>query len=397
MLNIKVGDIRLGAEEKQAILDIVNTGMLSEGKKTKEFERLWAKYIGTKYCVAVNSGTSAVLAGLYALLYDTRFAKIKRGARVITSPVSYTATSNAVTVAWMKPVFVDINPQTFILDCNQIESLLKKEPDKYGVILPVHLMGYPNDMDSINFLARKYDVAVFEDSAQAHGSLYKGKKTGSLSLLADYSFYIAHNVQVGEMGAVVTNDERIKKLITQIKANGRVCACPICVRRENKCPYKLQPFEPRFTHEHIGLNFKTVEFLPAIAIPQVKKIETIKNARCSNVAFLNKKMARFSDRLQLPFYSEDISYFAYPIIIQDSKIDRQELMRSLELNGIETRPLFGCVPTQQPAYAHLKRKYKNKLPNADYVGANGFYVGCHQYLTKKDLEQIVEVFSSLLN
>jgi len=214
MIKIRVGDIQIGEHERRAINEVVESGRFSEGKKTKEFELLWAKYIGTKYCVAVNSGTSGLLAGLYALLYDNRFKKVKKGTKVITSPISYVATSNAIVLAGMKPVYVDIDPYTFKLDVCQIEDLLKKNnPDEYSIILPVHLMGYPNDMDEINYLAKKYDLVVFEDAAQAHGSLYKGKRVGSLSLLADYSFYIAHNIQVGEMRAVVTNDEKIRTLV----------------------------------------------------------------------------------------------------------------------------------------------------------------------------------------
>jgi len=398
MRRVKIGDMVIGEDEKKAVNEVLESGRLSEGLKVKEFEMRWSEYIGTNYCVAVNSGTSALLVGLSALLADERFPKIKKGAKIITSPVTYVATTNAIVLLGMEPVYVDIDPATFSLDVNQIAELIRtSNPDEYAAILPVHLMGYPNDMDAINLLAEKYDLIVFEDAAQAHGSLYKGKKVGSLSLLADYSFYIAHNIQVGEMGAVVTSDAKVGQLMKMIKANGRICACAVCLRGEGKCPYRNALFDPRFTHEHIGFNFKTTEFQAALAIPQIKKADAIIKARQKNVAFLNENLQCYADIFQLPLYSQDVSYLAYPIVIKNNAISRKELMQKLEQHGVETRPLFGCIPTQQPAYNYLQQQYANKLPNADFVGSNGFYLGCHQYLVQEDLDYICQSFRTAID
>ena len=398
MIKVRVGDIKIGNEERAAIQDVLDSGRLSEGEKVREFESLWARYTENRFCVAVNSGTSALLAGLYALLYDPRFKKVKRGGKVITSPVTYIATSSAIVLSGMEPVYVDIDPTTFTLNVAQIEDLLKQgDPDEYSMILPVHLMGYPNDMDAINAIADRYGLVVFEDAAQAHGSLYKGKKAGSLSLLADYSFYIAHNIQVGEMGAVVTSDEKLRGMIKKIKANGRICSCRVCERAEGKCPYKGKDFDPRFTHEYIGFNFKTTEFQAALSIPQIKKADSIMRARQKNVHYLNERLNAFLEALQLPAYSTDVSYLAYPIVVKDAKINREQFMNKLEEKGLETRPLFGCIPTQQPAFSFLKAQYEGKLPTADFVGRNGFYVGCHQYLSQDDLDYIVETVQSVVH
>lgn len=396
MLKVRIGHIDIGKEEKKAINEILASGRISEHKNVREFESEWAKYIGKKYSVATNSGTSALLLGLQSLLYDERFPKIKKKSRVITSPVSYTATSNAIVLSGLEPVYVDIDPHTFTLQTDQVEKIIKQNKDKYSIILPVHLMGYVNDMDAINRLSEKYDLVVFEDAAQAHGSEYNGRKAGSLSLLADFSFYIAHNIQVGEMGALVTSDLKIKKLSKKIKANGRVCACDICVRSEGRCPYRNKDFDPRFTHEYIGYNFKTMEFQAAIALCQLRKIGQIIKNRRENVRYLNNHLMELSDILQLPVFSKDVSYFAYPVIIKKpGKFPRKKILFELERKGIEARPIFGCVPLHQPAYSYLRKKYCNKLPNADYIGKNGFYIGCHQYLTVKDLDYVVHVFNKI--
>jgi len=397
VIKIRVGDIQLGPEEKKELQDVIDTSRLSEGPKTAIFEKLWAEFIGTKHCIAVNSGTSALIAGLYALLYDTRFPKFKKGAKVITTPLTYVATSNAIVLAGLEPVYVDVDPRTFALNIQQVEDLLKSsDPDEYCAILPVHLMGYMNDMPAICSIAKKYDLVVFEDAAQAHGSILEGKKAGTWGLLADYSFYIAHNVQAGEMGAVVTSDDRLRELVVQVKANGRFCKCRTCTRSKGYCPHHDDDFEPRFTHEFIGFNFKISEFQSAIAIPQVKRIGQIIADRQHNVKHLNELLDSFKTRLDLPMYSPDISYLAYPLIIKDPSINRHKLMLDLEKAGIETRTLFGCIPTQQPSYSGYKSRYNGRLPNAEYVGTHGIYIGCHQYLKQDDIEYIAATISKIL-
>jgi len=398
-----VGDFQINQEERDAINEVLDKGRLSEGPKVREFEVRFARYVGTKYCIATSSGTGALLAGLTALTYYQNH-RIKKGTKVITSPVTYVATTNAIVVTGFEPVFVDIDPQTFALLPDKIEELLRESPDprEYALILPVHLMGYPCDMDRINEIAERYGLLTFEDSAQAHGTLYKGRKTGSLSILSVFSFYMAHNIQAGEMGAITTNDPEIARLSKKIKANGRLCDCPLCMRSQGKCPRKPgeddeEDPDPRFTHDVIGYNFKTMEFQAALGLTQLRKVDWILQKRRDNVYYLNQRLKRYSDLFRLPLYSEDISYLAYPLIIKDPKaISKRYLRGKLEEHGVETRPLFGCIPTQQPAYAHLKDIYAGKLPNANFVGSHGFYIGCHQYLKKDDLDYVVEVFEEIL-
>ena len=401
---ISVGDFQFGAEERAAINEVLDAGRLSEWKKVNEFERLFADYINTKHCVAVNSGTSALIVGLSALIYDSRFPKARKGSKVITTPLTYVATINAIVLTGLEPVFVDVDPNNFSILPQKIEEHLKNadDPENYSIILPVHLMGYPCDMDEIKRIAEEYDLIVLEDSAQAHGSLYKGQKTGSLSLLSIFSFYIAHNIQAGEMGAVATDDEKLTSLMRKLKANGRMCDCPVCTRPNGYCPYFPQDededYDPRFVHDVIGYNFKIMEFEAALGVSQLKKADFIFEKRQNNVRFLNERLDKYSDDLQLPAFSKDVSYLAYPIVIKEhSKFTRKYLREELEKNGIENRPLFGCVPTQQPAYKYLQVKYEGKIPNAEYIGKNAFYIGCHQYLNQDDLEYVVSIFEKIFS
>jgi dTDP-4-amino-4,6-dideoxygalactose transaminase len=401
MIRVRVGDFRIGKEERKAINDVLDSGRITEGEKVREFEREWAEFIGTKYAITVSSGSSALIAGLTAL----KHYNIKQGTKIITSPITYIATTNAIVLSGFEPVFVDIDRETFGITPENIRAYLEqvKDINEYSLILPVHLMGYPCDMDEINKIASDYNLQTFEDSAQAHGTIYKGKKTGSLSLLSIFSFYVAHNIQAGEMGAIATDNREIARLIKKIKANGRVCDCPVCRRSEGKCPrltsYKGEDdFDPRFTHDFIGYNFKVMEFQAVLGIVQLKKVDWITKKRNENVKYLNEELEGFSDVIQLPKYSKDISYLAYPItILRPEVISRKKLRYELEKKGVETRPLFGCIPTQQPAYSYLKKQYEGKLSNAEYIGKNSFYIGCHQYLEQEDLDFEVEQIKNVIN
>ncbi|MFH1210737.1 MAG: DegT/DnrJ/EryC1/StrS family aminotransferase [archaeon] len=396
---IQVGDFRIGKEERAIINEVLDSNRLSEGRFVRQFENEWAKFVGTNYSVAFNSGSSALIAGLTALKYTRNY---KMGSKVITSPLTYIATVNSIVHAGFEPVFVDVDRKTFGITPESIDALpdLKHNEDYVG-ILPVHLMGYPCDMDGIKDIADAHGLFVFEDSAQAHGSVYngkrtKGKRTGSLSDLSAFSFYVAHNIQVGEMGALNTDDLEIAKMARKIKANGRVCDCFTC-NRTTLCAKIDEPYDPRFTHEVLGYNFKTTEISGALGIVQLKQFADNKDIRQRNVKYLNDHLEVFSNVLQLPVHSEDISYLAYPIVVTDSHVSPARLRNALEKKGIETRPLFGSIPTQQPAYRHLKSQYEGKLPNADFVGSNGFYIGCHQYLKPKpDLDMIVDAFWKVL-
>ena len=405
MRRIPLGDFKIGEEEKRAINEVLDNGRISEGIKVREFEKLFAEYIGTKHAIALNSGTSALMAGMTAMIYNENI-DISQGTNVITTPITYIATSNALVTTGFNPVYVDVDRETFGITPENIKEHLEEVDDieHYSFILPVHLMGYPCDMDEINKIATKYGLQVFEDSAQAHGTIYNGEKTGSLSLLSAFSFYIAHNIQAGEMGAITTDDYEIIRLIRKIKANGRMCDCPICKRAEGKCPRlaayegKEEDFDPRFTHDLIGYNFKTMEFQAALGIMQLKRADWITERRRENVKYLNEGLEEFSDVLKLPKFDKNVSYLAYPIVIKNqNKLSRKKLRIELEKNGIETRPLYECIPTQQPAFKYLKEDYDGKLSNADYLGKNAFYIGCHQYLTQEDLDYVIDVFKEILS
>lgn len=393
---IQVGDFQIGKEEKKAINKVLDSGRITEGPRVQEFEIAWAKFIDVKYAVATSSGFGALVTSLAALKYHY---DLPQGTKVISSPTTYIADSSAVSILGFEPVYIDVDAKNFCLTAENIENFLKKnkKDKKIKIILPVDQMGFPVEIDKINKIAQEYGLLVLEDAAEAEGTIYKGRVAGSEALMAIYSFYVAHNFQVGEMGAVTTNNEKLFKLTKKLKAQGRLCDCYICTRFKGFCPQDKEVFDPRFYHQYIGFNFKPMEFQAVIGLVQLKKADWIIKKRRENVKYLNKKLKKYEEILQLPPYLETVSYLAYPLVIKKPKmISRKKLCYELERLGVETRPLFPCIPTQQPAYKFLKNKYQGKLPNAEYIGDNGFYLGCHQYLTKDDLEYIINCFEKVL-
>lgn len=397
-MRVRVGDFQVNLEEKNAVMEVLNSNRITEGPKVAQFENLFSKYLSVKHTILVNSGTSALITGLSALKY-TKSNK-NHGTKIITTPLTYNATINAVILTGFKPEFVDVDTETFNITPDAIKAHLEGVDNlsDYSIILPVHLMGYPADMNEINSIAKKYGLMVFEDSAQAHGTIYNGKKCGSMSSASAFSFYVAHNIQVGEMGAISTSDDNIADFARRFKANGRMCICKVCTRSLGICPQirdTEESLDPRFHHILIGYNFKTTDLMAAIGIVQIGKADEIMKQRYLNVKYLNEGLEHLEDNIQLPVLSKDVSYLAYPLVIKDQNVSREKITRQLEEKGIETRPLFSCIPLQQPAYSEYKMEYKDKLPNSEYLGRKGFYLGCHQYLKENDLDFIINAFKKI--
>jgi dTDP-4-amino-4,6-dideoxygalactose transaminase len=390
MRRIPVGDFPIGVEERAAINRVLDSGRISESIETRAFEREFAAYLGVKYCIAVSSGTSALMVALKATEYA---GLIPSDARVLLPAFTFVADANAVELCGMTPVFGDVYERTYCLRPTSIVG-------KYiQLALPVHLFGYNADMAAFKLFANKhstYAPLVVEDAAEALGSTRDGQKAGTFGLWSIFSFYIAHTIQAGEMGCICTDDDEIARICRSVKAHGRLCDCPRCTRPEGKCPHLDK--NPRFTVQYIGLNAKVMEFQAAIARLQLARIEENIAKRRRNFAQLKAALAPIEGRdINTIYEQEGMVPMAFPIVLQKEGI-RNNVMAELEYRGVECRSLFACIPTQQPAYAKYRDEYAGKLPISEWCGANGFYVGCHQHLTESDMEfigkQIVEAIKN---
>ena len=387
---VRIGDFVFEKEEREAVNALMDRNSISEGEECLRFEEGFAGHIGTDYWVTCNSGTSALMLVLQAMKYHSGF-NAREGQKILTTPLTYIATSNSIATTGFRPVYVDINEHNFNLSEEQVKEHFEGvDAEEYAGIMPVHLIGYPCNMKIINSIARKHNIPVIEDSAEAHGSIYDGKKTGSLGFAGCFSFYIAHNIQVGEFGAITTNDRELADRCRRLKGNGRLCYCTVSQIHSGRCPHTNMEFNPRYMHDMIGYNFKPMEIQATIGNVQLRKIGEINRRRRENVRHLNDLLSVVQDLLKLPEYSDDVSYLGYPLVVKEKNLSRSAISSFLIKQGIENRPIFNCIPTQQPAYAHLKKEYAGKLPNAEHVGNNGFYVGCHQFLKSDDIEYVAE-------
>jgi len=396
MIRIPFGTIAVTDRSKEIISEILDTKRLSTGKYVREFEKRFEALIGAEEAVAVSTGTDADALAL-AVLYD--FGAV-RGDEIIVPALSFVATGNAVLQAGFTPVFVDIDRKTLNIDVAKIEEAITK---KTKAIMPVHLMGKPADMDSINRIAQQYGLYVIEDAAEAHGASYKGKNVGTLGDMAAYSLYVAHIITTIEGGIVVTNRTDFAEILRSLRSNGRACKCESCVLNTSSsyCPKRFSlgdKSDIRFIFERIGFSSKMNEIEAAVGIGALDVFNDVLKKRRENLYYLMDKFSRFEPYLTTikkePY--EDIGPHALPIIIEeDSPFTRNQLVDFMEKNGIDTRSLFQSMPTQCPGFAFLKAKASG-FPNAEYIGNNGLHVGVHQDLGLKECDYILDTIQIFL-
>jgi dTDP-4-amino-4,6-dideoxygalactose transaminase len=372
MNRIPIGDFPLGPEEKAAIQRVTDSGRITMGNEVRAFEEEFAAYMGVRHCVAVSSGTAALMVGLRALGVSKQFP-FTVGARVLVPALTFIATANAVELSGFRIMFGDIEPETMCLDPAEIAKT------RTEMVLPEE--------------CTKHQRFLVEDACEAHGTTIDGKLAGTFGVWGAFSFYIAHTVQAGELGCIVTDSAEVAEIARQLRAHGRECRCRICTRNTTGCP-QLQAggHDSRFRAQYAGWNFKPMEFQAALARVQLGHIE-------ENIVDRQRNRDTLSIRLMglelkgiiEPWNNETATVpMAFPIILKRSGY-RDRVVAELERRGVEARPLFGCIPTQQPAYAgtedapRMKRIYQNRLPVAEHYGADGFYVGCHQYLTAEQV------------
>lgn len=370
----------------------LKNGRISQGKYVAELEKVFALYHDVKECVAVSTGTAADTLAL-ARLQDW---DMKKEWPVVLPALTFVSCANSVMHAGFRPVFADINLETYQINPEKAKDTALKEDSK--IVMPVHLFGKPTPMDEIMDYRWKY---IIEDCAEALGARYKGKLVGTFGDVGTFSFYIAHIITSGEGGAVITNDEAIGENIRSLRAHGRSCNCKQCVLNIDSkyCPKRFNSADDkRFNFERVGYSEKMNELEAILGLDQVADLNDIIAARRVNLRLLNCEISKYEGFFQLfkEKEHESISPLCYPLLIKKgAPFTRKEITNHLESHGIETRPMFSSIPTQVPAYKFLGYKYGD-FPNAEYVGENGFYIGVHQNLTGADLEYILDVFKKFM-
>lgn len=390
-------------EEINNAIKVARDGWWTEGEFTKQFERDFSKFTGIRYVSLVNSGSSAnlvALASLTSKVFGDR--RLKAGDEFITTAVAFPTTVNPGIQYGLTPIFVDCVLDNLNIDVSKIEKAITK---KTKLIMVAHTLGIPYDLDKIVKLAKKYNLWVIEDSCDALGSKYDGKLVGSFGDISTYSFYPAHQITMGEGGAVVTNNSLIHKSIRQFRDWGRDCWCD--TGKDNTCRkrfgWKLgqlpRGYDHKYIYSQIGYNLKSTDFQAAIGLAQLKKLPSFIIKRKENYKVLYEFFKKYEKYFILmnPDKKADSCWFGFPAIVRSSApFTRNELTEYLEKNKIGTRNIFSGNLLRHPAYLDLKYKTAGKIVNADIVMNNAFWLGVYPGIDKKRIIYIKKVFTGFI-
>lgn len=390
-LKVPFGTMSVTAKAKRLVAEVMESGRLSSGKLVREFESQFAQLVGTREAVAVSSGTDADTLAL-AVLYQRG---AQRGDEVIIPSLSFVATGNAVLHAGFVPVFADVEIETFNIDPARIEEVIT---EKTRAIMPVHLMGKPAKMGQIMALAKKHDLLVIEDAAEAHGSKYQERNVGSIGDLGAFSLYVAHMISTVEGGIVTTNNEEYAEVLRSLRSHGRSCNCKSCVmnKGETRCSKRFKEGRDiRFIFERAGYSSKMNELEAAVGLGNIEAWPKYLAQRRENLLFLLKEFKNFEPSLFTIREEEHefIGPHAFPLIVgKSAKFSRDQLSDYLSQRGIDPRNMFLSMPTQCPGFAHLGYK-PGQFPNAEYIGLNGLHIGLHQDLNLEHMEYFIGVLN----
>lgn len=359
-------------------------GWWTEGEFGKQFECEFKKFLGVKYVSLVNSGSSANLLALYALT-SSAFGKrqLKPGDEYITTPVAFPTTVNPGILFGLKPVFIDAELDTLNIDASKIEKAITR---KTKLIMIAHTLGRPFDLDKVTKICKKYKLWLIEDCCDALGSKYKGEYVSSFGDISTFSFYPAHQITMGEGGAVTTNNPLIHRSIRQFRDWGRDCWCD--TGRDNTCGkrfgWKLGELPAGYDHKYIysqiGFNLKLTDFQAAIGVAQMKKLPRFIEIRQKNYRRLCDFVRQYEKYFILMKHSPDdnFSYFGLPIVVRPkAPFSRNDITEYLEKNNIGTRNIFSGNLLRHPAYIHRRRDFRiiGEMENADLIMNNAFWIG----------------------
>jgi perosamine synthetase len=360
-LKIPINIPFVGREEISVVTSILKNGALTSsanqgGKYVQAFENTVSKFVNSKYTIAVNSGTAALQAALYAL-------DIKHGDEVLIPSFTFVATANSVYSTGAKPVFVDILKENFTMDSNDLEKKITKNTK---AIVPVHLYGNVAYLDRISEIAKKFNIPIIEDSAQSLGSTFKKKHTGTFFEMGCFSMYPAKVMTSGEGGFIVTNNKKLRDKLLMIRNHGM-----------------LKGYDTRL----LGLNLRLPEINAAIATVQMKKLPKFLKTREKNAKLLSKLLSKLDLDLPVERKNENVNWYLYTI----STSKRNMLLKKLNAKGIGAASYYPIPVHKTPFY-----KSKTKLPITDWAASSVLSLPIHPIVTTKNIEFIAKTVSEIL-
>jgi len=353
----------------KAVIGVMNTRFLSIGPKVVEFEKKMSEYTGVKFAVAVNSGTSA----LHLII---RGLDIKEGDKVLTTPFSFISSSNCILFEKAEPLFVDIDEKTLNLDPDKTEEQLKKmsqeELSQVKAIIVVDAFGQPADLDRFKEITKKYNLRLIEDSAEALGAEYKGRKCGSFGEAGVFAFYPNKQITTGEGGIIVTDNKGLARLTRSMRSQGR------------------GESGEWLDHERLGYNFRMDELSSALGCSQMDRIEDILEKRSKVAEMYNQKLAEIEE-VKIPYispYTTKMSWFVY-VIRLDKDINRGSVIEYLNQEGVQCKPYFTPIHLQ-PFYKKMFGFQEGDFPITEDVSGRTIALPFFNNLKEEQIEYVVE-------
>ncbi|WP_269900177.1 DegT/DnrJ/EryC1/StrS family aminotransferase [Paenalcaligenes faecalis] len=374
--------------EYAAIDRVLKSGMFSMGKEVAEFERQFSDWVGTRYAVMVNSGSSANLAMIAALMFRKENG-IKRGDEVIVPAVSWSTTYYPLQQYGLKVKFVDIDRKTLNFDLSQLEQAVT---DKTRVILAVNLLGNPNDFSQINKIIGEKNILLLEDNCESLGAVFDGKQAGTYGLMGTFSSFFSHHIATMEGGLVVTDDEELYHILLSVRAHGWTRNLP---KHNLVCGEKSDdPFEESFRFVLPGYNLRPLEMSGAVGQEQMKKLTGMINERRKNADHFAKL---FGNHPWLSIQQEigASSWFGFSLLLsEDAPISRAALMQKLMTEKIDVRPIVAGNFAKNEVLKWFDYSIYADLRNAEYIDQYGFFVGNHHYSLVDQINYLHEIIGS---
>lgn len=372
-------------------------GWLTTGRFNEQFEKELADFIGVRYLITVNSGSSANLTAFNTLTSSKlKDRAIKPGDEVIGVAAGFPTTVNPIIQFGAVPVFVDVDLDTYNIDAEKIEAAIT---EKTKAIMLAHTLGNPFNLDVVTDLCKKYNLWLVEDCCDALGSTYDGKMLGTFGDIGTLSFYPAHHITMGEGGAVFTNHSQLKVIAESFRDWGRDCYC--APGKDNTCGKRFEwqlgdlpeGYDHKYTYSHLGYNLKISDMQAACGLAQLQKADAFIEKRKENFAYLKKKLASCEEFLLLPNPTpkSDPSWFGFPITLKpDAGVDRVHLLNYLNDNNIDTRLLFAGNLTRQPYMQGRQYRVSGDLTNTDVIMNHTFWISIFPGLENPQLNFVCE-------
>jgi CDP-6-deoxy-D-xylo-4-hexulose-3-dehydrase len=390
----------IDADDLVHLVDASLDGWLTAGRFAEKFEDTLRDFVGVKATLLVNSGSSANLVAMSALTSPSLGTKqLKPGDEVITAAAGFPTTVNPIIQNGLIPVFVDSEMGTYNLD---VKALEKAYSPKTRAVFVAHTLGNPYDLDIIVEFCKKYDLWLIEDCCDALGAKWNNKNVGTFGHIATLSFYPAHHITMGEGGAVLINDNKLRRAAESMRDWGRDCWCP--PGKDNTCNKRFgwqlgdlpEGYDHKYTYSHIGYNLKATDMQAAIGLSQLAKAPQFIESRRRNFSFLYHRLqnnAAVQKTLLLPSWDTRAtpSWFGFPIAVKpDAPFNRRELIAHLEQWKIGTRLLFAGNLLKQPAYQGVHHRTVGELPVADAIMNTVFWIGIWPGLTENVLDAMAQ-------